>query len=135
MSLIPYFRDSNGTNIFIETTINRDTDRTGIFCAFNSDLVETDYYNGLLDLVGQTVAGVNETNIEFLSYKETIAESIEITAVPLDLPGNVTALLGGPLGIGYINQDPHAFGPVPTETGIIDNADNRTAWFGEGFIY
>ena len=135
LSLIPYFRDSNGTNIFIETTINRDTDRTGIFCAFNSDLVETDYYNGLLDLVGQTVAGVNETNIEFLSYKETIAESIEITAVPLDLPGNVTALLGGPLGIGYINQDPHAFGPVPTETGIIDNADNRTAWFGEGFIY
>jgi len=135
LSLIPYFRDSNGTNIFIETTINRDTDRTGIFCAFNSDLVETDYYNGLLDLVGQTVAGVNETNIEFLSYKETIAESIEITAVPLDLPGNVTALLGGPLGVGYINQDPHAFGPVPTETGIIDNADNRTAWFGEGFVY
>ena len=135
MSLIPYFRDSNGTNIFIETTINRDTDRTGIFCAFNSDLVETDYYNGLLDLVGQTVAGVNETNIEFLSYKETIAESIEITAVPLDLPGNVTALLGGPLGIGYINQDPHAFGSVPTETGIIDNANNRTAWFGEGFVY
>lgn len=138
LSLIPYFRDSNGANIFIETTINRDTDRTGIFCAFNSDLVETDYYNGLLDLVGQTIAGVNETNIEFLSYKETIAESIEITAVPLDLPGNVTALLGGTYNSGlggYINQDPHAFGPVPTETGIIDNADNRTAWFGEGFVY
>jgi hypothetical protein len=136
LSLIPYFRDANGTNIFIETTINRDTDKTGVFCAFNSDLVETDYYNGLLDLVGQTVAGVNETEIEFLSYKETIAESIEITAVPLDLPGNVTALLGGVFtGNGYINQDPHAFGLVPTETGVIDNGDNRTAWFGEGFVY
>jgi hypothetical protein len=133
LSLIPYFRDANGTNIFIETTINRDTDRTGIFCAFNSDLVETDYYNGLLDLVGQTVAGVNETSIEFLSYKETIAESIEITAVPLDLPGNVTSILGG--SFSYIDQDLHAFGSVPTETGIIDNADNRTAWFGEGFTY
>lgn len=133
LSLIPYFRDANGTNIFIETTINRDTDRTGIFCAFNSDLVETDYYNGLLDLVGQTVAGVNETSIEFLSYKETIAESIEITAVPLDLPGNVTSILGG--SFSYINQDLHAFGSVPTETGIIDNGDNRTAWFGEGFTY
>jgi hypothetical protein len=133
LSLIPYFRDANGTNIFIETTINRDTDKTGVFCSFNSDLVETDYYNGLLDLVGQTVAGVNESSIEFLSYKETITESIEITAVPLDLPGNVTALLGG--SFSYTGQDPHAFGSIPTETGVIDNGDNRTAWFAEGYTY
>jgi hypothetical protein len=138
LSLIPYFRDSNGVNIFIETTINRDTDKTGLFCAFNSDLVETDYYNGLLDLVGQTVAGVNEASIDFLSYKETIAESIEMTAVPLDLPGNVTALLGGTYtGNGYINQEFHTFGTVPTEIGILDQAyaSNRTAWFGEGYVY
>jgi hypothetical protein len=136
LSLIPYFRDSNGVNIFIETTINRDTDKTGLFCAFNSDLVETDYYNGLLDLVGQTVAGVNEASIDFLSYKETIAESIEITAVPLDLPGNVTALFG--LSYSYNTQDAHAFGPTPTEVGILDinnSASNRTAWFGEGYVY
>jgi hypothetical protein len=134
LSLIPYFRDSNGVNIFIETTINRDTDKTGLFCAFNSDLVETDYYNGLLDLVGQTVAGVNETSIDFLSYKETIAESIGMKPVPLDLPGNVTALLGG--SFAYNTQADHAFG-TPTETGILDTnyADNRTAWFGEGYVY
>jgi len=136
LSLIPYFRDSNGVNIFIETTINRDTDKTGLFCAFNSDLVETDYNNGLLDLVGQTVAGVNETSIDFLSYKETIAESIAMKPVPLDLPGNVTALLGG--SFTYGDQSDHAFGPVPTETGILDvnnSAGNRTAWFGEGYVY
>jgi hypothetical protein len=135
LSLIPYFRDSNGVNIFIETTINRDTDKTGLFCAFNSDLVETDYYNGLLDLVGQTVAGVNEASIDFLSYKETIAESIEMKAVPLDLPGNVTALFGTVLA--YNGQDDHAFGTVPTETGNLDPtyAANRTAWFGEGYVY
>ncbi len=138
LSLIPYFRDANGTNIFIETVINRDTDRTGLFCAFNSDLVETDYYNGLLDLLGNTIAGVNETNIDFLSYKETIAESIEITAVPLDLPGNVTALLGG--GYGYTSQLGHAFDDGttgPRSSGIIDsgNFDNRTAWFAEGYTY
>jgi len=133
LSLIPYFRDANGTNIFIETTLNRDTDKTGVFCSFNSDLVETDYYNGLLDLVGQTVAGVNETSIEFLSYKETIAESIEITAVPLDLPGNVTALLGGG-SFSYTGQVDHAFGAVPSETGIITNLE-RTAWFAEGYTY
>ena len=140
LSLIPYFRDANGTNIFIETIINRDTDRTGLFCAFNADLVEGDYYNGLLDLVGQTIAGVNETDIEFLSYKETIAESIEITAVPLDLPGNVTALSGG--GYGYSSQPGHVFdtslaGNEPVSSGVVDasNYNNRTYWFGEGFVH
>ena len=141
LSLIPYFRDANGTNIFIETTINRDTDRTGLFCAFNADLVESDYYNGKLDIIGQTIAGVNETNIEFLSYKETIAESIEITAVPLDLPGNVTALLGGSYGYASGLGD-HAFSTGPNNlydssstSGIATNANNRTAWFAEGYTY
>jgi hypothetical protein len=135
LSLIPYFRDANGTNIFIETTINRDTDKTGLFCAFNSDLVETDYYNGLLDLVGQTTAGIPESEIEFLSYKETISESVEIISTPLDLPGNVTALLGGTWsGSGYINQNTHAFGS-PMTSGIVQYGDNRTAWFAEGSTY
>ena len=135
LSLIPYFRDANGANIFIETTINRDTDRTGLFCSFNADLVETDYYNGLLDLVGQTTAGVLETEIDFLSYKETVSESVEIVSTPLDLPGNVTALLGGTWsGNGYINQPNHAFG-TPMVSGIVQYGDNRTAWFAEGSTY
>jgi hypothetical protein len=138
LSLIPYFRDANGANIFIETTINRDTDRTGLFCSFNVDLVETDYYNGLLDLVGQTTAGVLESEIEFLSYKETISESVEIVSTPLDLPGNVTALLGGTWSnSGYLNQNNHAFG-TPMEVGtfsIVQFGDNRTAWFAEGSTY
>ena len=142
LSLIPYFRDANGTNIFIETTINRDTDRTGLFCSFNSDLVETDYYNGLLDLIGQTTAGVLESEIEFLSYKETISESVEIVSTPLDLPGNVTALLGGTWSnSGYLNQNDHAFGSPdsllgsPMTSGIVQNGSNRTAWFAEGSTY
>lgn len=131
VSLIPYFRDLNGANIFIETTINRDTDTTGLFCAFNNELVEEDFYNGKLDLLGNTIVGENEKNIEFLSYKELIAEKIEINTTPLDLPGNVTALLGG---VGYINQSIHSFGTPVTESGVITNS-NRTAWFGEGSIY
>jgi hypothetical protein len=132
LSLIPYFRDLNGRNIFIETTINRDTDRTGLFCAFNNDLIEEDFYNGKIDLLGNTIVGINETNIDFLSYKELIAEQIKLTATPLDLPGNVTALLGN---FGYINQLDHAFGSTPIESGIIENGNNRTAWFGEGSVY
>ena len=134
LSLIPYFRDLNGTNVFIETSLNRDTDKTGLFCAFNNDLVEVDYYNGMLDLLGNTIVGENETNIDFISYKELISEQIEITATPLDLPGNVTAILGGSAS-SYIDQSAHAFGSIPLEEGIVTNGDNRTAWFGEGSVY
>ena len=136
LSLIPYFRDFNGKNLFIETNINRDTDKTGIFCAFNHDLVETDFFNGRLDLVGHTIAGKNETDIEFLSYKETIMEKVEFKGVPLDLPGNVTALLGtfSEGGLSYIGKPKkeHAFGG-PLQNGFVENG-NRTTWFAEGYV-
>ena len=136
LSLIPYFRDENGRNIFIETVINRDTDRTGLFCAFNNDLIEEDYYTGKVDLLGNTIVGRNETNVDFLSYKELIAESVSITQTPLDLPGNVTGILSG--AFSYDGQVEHAFGGdinggVST-TGIIENFE-RTAWFAEGSVY
>lgn len=148
LSLIPYFRDLNGRNIFIETTINRDTDRTGVFCAFNNDLVEVDYYNGVLDLLGNTISDGGENEINFLSYKETITEDIKIVSTPLDLPGNVTAMLGdlGPSygSYSYVSQTIHAYGFDLTPgnefqesmltTGIVENPE-RTAWFGEGSVY
>jgi hypothetical protein len=135
LSLIPYFRDTNGRNIFIETSLNRDTDKTGIFCAFNNDLAEADYFNGKLDLIGHTIAGKNETQINFLSYNETIAEEVEFTTVPLDLPGNVTALMGT-----YSNQA-HFFGGTSDAfigvlpTGVQKNDGNRTSYFAEGYVY
>jgi len=145
LSLIPYFRDTNGRNIFIETTINRDTDRTGVFCAFNNDLVEGDYYNGLLDLIGNTIVDADETAINFLSYREVITEAVKITNTPLDLPGNVTSMLGDYNGYGsysYANsQDPHAFGLPDTggigslTEGIVINEGNRTAWYSEFGVY
>ena len=128
LSLIPYFRDGNGRNIFIETTLNRDTDKTGIFCAFNNDLAETDYFNGKLDLIGHTIAGKNETQINFLSYNEVIAEEVEFTTVPLDLPGNVTAL-------GTFSNAAHFFGATPSTTGVQRNSSYRTSWFSEGYVY
>jgi hypothetical protein len=131
LSLIPYFRDLNGRNIFIENVINNDTDKTGLFCAFNNDLIETDYYNGKLDLLGNTIVGKNETEIDFLSYKENISEEIEFTATPLDLPGNVTAMFGN---YGFYNQDDHTFGEVQSVTGIVENPSSRTGWFAEGVV-
>jgi hypothetical protein len=116
-SMIPYFRDLNGRNIFIETVINRDTDRTGLFCAFNNNLVETDYPKGLLDLIGNSLVSDNllsnppsldatyyqsldgndgtadgEISINFLSYRQQITETVAISNRVLDRPGNVVAL-------------------------------------------
>jgi len=129
LSLIPYFRDANGTNIFIETTINRDTDKTGIFCAFNNDIVEADFYNGKIDLIGNTIAGENVSNINFLSYNETIIEEVSFTNKPLDLPGNVTALIGT---YSNFTSNDHAFG-TPTQTGVVENG-NRTTYFAEDIV-
>jgi len=138
LSLIPYFRDANGRNIFIETTINRDTDKTGIFCAFNSDIVEEEYYNGKLDIIGQTIAGENKKSLNFLSYEEDIMSEVEFKSTPLDLPGNVTAL-------GVNNNDAsgtHAFGAINKsrldsdffDKGLQVNGEKRTAFFAEDFV-
>jgi hypothetical protein len=119
LSLIPYFRDLNGRNIFIETIINRDTDRTGLFCAFNNDLFETDYPKGLIDLIGNTLVrdellsnppssdetyyqsldssdgkSDGEISIDFLSYKEQITDTNIFSNRVLDRPGNVVAIFG-----------------------------------------
>ncbi|NBP03516.1 MAG: hypothetical protein EBU90_26175, partial [Proteobacteria bacterium] len=137
LSLIPYFRDLNGRNIFIETTINRDTDRTGVFCAFNNELIEKDYPSGLLDLLGNTISDGGENEINFLSYQETITEDVAINSTPLDLPGNVTAMLGT---YSFNSQVEHAFGwdgslnQAPLATGIVEKTE-RTGWFSEGSVY
>jgi len=95
LSLIPYFRDRLNNNLFIETNLNRDTNKTGIFCSYNLDIFETDGLNIVVDLVGHTIAAKNENTIDFLSYKANIAEENIFSVKPLDLPGNVTANLGG----------------------------------------
>ena len=133
LSLIPFFRDLNGKNRFIETVINRDTDKTGLFCAFNSDLLEGNYYStGLIDLLGNNLAGsggtysgsntsgpdsltgLNNNTIDFLSYYDTIVESIEFDNTLLDRAGNTTAA-------GTASRN-NIYGGV-----------NRTGWYAEDF--
>lgn len=92
VSLIPYFRGLDGTNIFIETVINRDTDMTGLFCAFNTDLFETDFRNGLVDLNASSLVGTTQSSIDFMSYKTNITESTQYDQVLLDRPGNVVGI-------------------------------------------
>ena len=152
LSLVPYFRDLNGRNIFIETIINRDTDKTGLFCAFNNDLFETDYPKGLVDLIGNSLVGddllsnppsVDETyyksldandgkvdgelSIDFLSYKEQITETLTFANRVLDRPGNVIALFDG-LGSGtsslYQNIYTHSYNDSSSVLGGVVTGPN-----------
>jgi len=98
LSFIPYFRDSNNQNIFIETVINQDTQKTGLFCAFNMDLFETDYPAGKIDLIGNnlinsdSLVDSNNTSIDFLSYNENLVTTIGYTNTNLDRVNNVLSI-------------------------------------------
>ena len=105
LSFIPYFTDLSGNNLFIETIINNDFANTGLFCAFNMDLYETGFANGLVDLVGNSIDSTE--SIDFLSYKDTIVENVEFTNTYLDRPGNVFGIdiLGNQRFTGAFGRD------------------------------
>ena len=168
LSLIPYFRDRNGQDIFVETVINRGTDQHGVFCAFNIDLFETDYPKGLVDMIGNNLVrddlqsnpptndstfygslDQNDTvsdgqvDINFLSYNETITETLGFAQQILDRPGNVMALFGTSSKPSAGPNSEHAlrgpqYGLGEREGGImagqVHNPENRTYWFTEGYV-
>ncbi|NBP57508.1 hypothetical protein EBU71_13430, partial [bacterium] len=133
LSLIPFFRDGNGRNIFIESIINNETDRTGLFCAFDMDKLEKDFNTGLVDLIGNnlvTAEGLinnGQTTLDYLSYNVSITENLTYESTPLDIPG------------GSDGQQVFAFGPtvstaINTVWGAFGNPNKRTAFFAEEFI-
>ena len=132
ISLIPYFKDNNGRNIFIENVVNDDTDSTGVFCTFDVDKLEGDFPNGMIDIVGNNLVVNNslvdteQDTVSFLSYNETIAETLTYEHTPLDVAG------------GSNGQSVIAFGPTISNFnggswgGL--GSGNRTALLREGFI-
>ena len=117
LSLVPYFRDKNGRNIFVETVVNRDTDKTGLFCAFNAEALETDAPNGLIDIVGNNLISNDDiTDIEFLSYKDSIIEAVSYENTYLDRAGNISAIDQGAVLRG------------------LTGSTIRSAYFAEGFV-
>jgi hypothetical protein len=129
-SLIPFFKDSNGRNIFIESTINADTAKTGVFCAFNSEKLEGDFPNGMVDIIGNNLAknnslvDIEQNSIDFLSYSETITENNPLDATPLDIAG------------GSTGQSVVSFGPSMSylRTDTWYDSGKRTAYFAESLI-
>jgi hypothetical protein len=88
--LIPNFKDKSGRDMYIKNVINNDTDKTGLFCSYNEDLLlGADYPEGKIDIIGNTLVGSDQTEIDFLSYKETLTEDVIYPQKYLDSSGNV----------------------------------------------
>lgn len=116
LSLVPFFRDANNRNIFIENVINLDTDRTGLFCSFNIDAVEQDFYNGVIDLLGNTIVDEDVDTIDFMSYKENITEMIDINLNEVNRHGNVVSTLVDTVNSGYGNDSSSMYIPFGSIT-------------------
>jgi len=96
--LIPNFRDVSGLDMYIKDVVNAATNTTGLFCYYNEEaLLNADYPKGNIDTIGATLVvhedplnGIHEKkNINFMSYKMNIGESLTYTEKPLDYPQNV----------------------------------------------
>ncbi|MFV2015024.1 MAG: hypothetical protein ACC656_06330, partial [Candidatus Heimdallarchaeota archaeon] len=67
VSLLPYFQDKAGHDLFIEVVINSKTAETGIYSSFEIERFETDYRNGLIDLIGHNLIQETSFILDFLS--------------------------------------------------------------------
>lgn len=104
-SLIPYFKDNGGREMYIKALINNNTDKTGLFCSYYEDtLLDSDTPTGRLDLIGDGIVGSESSTIDFLSYNETIVESLTYNNTPLDNYNNVFGNYSSALGTDTFNS-------------------------------
>jgi hypothetical protein len=75
-SLVPGFKDLEGRNLYIESIINNESRRTGLFCAINEDVVLA----GNLDLVGHIFDAAED--YQLLSYNAAAGQRVIATTFP-----------------------------------------------------
>ena len=80
-SMLPGFKDLEGRNLYVESMINAESRRTGLFAAINEDMVMDE--NSTLDLVGHSYDA--DQDYELLSH--VIKQNVNETLV--SLPGLV----------------------------------------------
>lgn len=88
VSLIPDFKDALGRDMFIQSVVNKETDKNGIFCALDIEQYETDFRNGFVDIIGYNTVEKNIFGLNFLSYKEQIVDELLIDEKFIDQAGN-----------------------------------------------
>ena len=90
VSLIPYFKDLNNRDMYIKSVINANTDKTGLFCTYNEDiLLGADFKLGNLDIIGDVIVGQNIDSIKFMSYETNLKEALTYSQKYLDSSNNV----------------------------------------------
>lgn len=130
VSLIPHFKDLNDRDMYIKNIINKDTDKTGLFCYFNeNELLGSDYYKGQIDLLGQTLVDLDidpitsgnqpKSVINFMSYNTNISEYLTFQQKSLDSLGNV---------FGNYNYD-------MTSVNLTGRTASNTNWYTENILY
>lgn len=87
-SLIPYFKDQNGKDMWIQTLMNDDLNETGILVAVNNDAIEEDIRNGRLDTIGDNLTYNKNPEINFMSYKKYMTDFFIVQETTLDIPSN-----------------------------------------------
>jgi len=89
-SLIPYFKDLNGRDMYIKSTINNNTNKTGLFCAYYEEyLQDSEYPTGRMDVIGDGLVGSEKSSIDFLSYQDSILDTKTYEQQELDDFNNV----------------------------------------------
>jgi len=89
-SLIPYFKDLNSRDMYIKNVINNNTDKTGLFCTYNENvLLEADFKIGNPDIIGDVLVGQNYSSVKFMSYDTSLKEQLTYSQKWLDTSNNV----------------------------------------------
>ena len=124
-SLIPGFTDVEGTNMYIESIINGEARRTGLFCAVQEDAV----LDGKVDLVGHVYDDV--TSYELLSYNlgagqrevdlDTDFTYTVASGAFVEFDATATVSYGAQPLIIFPAEDATANPPVPATTTSVSN--------------
>jgi hypothetical protein len=86
-SLLPNFTDQEGRNLNIETLINLESSRTGLFCILNEAAIEENDTMNALDIVGHDY----NAGYTILSYseEETISREVTLAGTVDEISSNV----------------------------------------------
>jgi hypothetical protein len=99
-SLLPGFKDLEGRNLYIESAINNESRRTGLFCAVNEDSV----LEGNLDLVGHVYDA--DQNYELLSHlvkQNVVTDTITLPAGSAAIPPVATTYTDSTGAVGIVD--------------------------------
>jgi hypothetical protein len=98
VSLIPYFTDMEGRDLYIKTVINNNSDKWKLFISYNEEkIMDSDFPIDAVDILGNNLITDRDTltpgrnDVNFMSYKQSLTETINLDGKKLDSPGNTLA--------------------------------------------